>query len=336
MIGRKIWLLAFVPVLIGAAVLYVYLKLEPSRRFDSNKLPVLAVPVPSTEAPVTMMDPAEESGPNAVKATTAPEKPPKDEKEPAGMNILMLGIDRRANEVSRADSIMLVHVNVKDKRVTIISLPRDTRVFLPEVGWTKVNHAHLLGEVRNGNEGGTREMVQVVSNFFQVPIHYYVKTDFNGFAGIIDEIGGVEVELSQSVPLDHVKLESGKQQVEGATALGLARERLRMPNGDFDRQKDQIAILRAVADKMLVPSRLLELPKLWSKIKSDVVDTNFTETDLFSLAWMFKGTKGKDLVHVTVPGKPGKAEDPLVGQTLWYWNPDMEGVRKVREEYLLQ
>src|SRR5665648_1297146 len=80
------------------------------------------------------------------------------------VNVLLLGSDTRGDEVGRTDTMILISADTKTKHVSIISIPRDTRVNLPGIGLTKITHANVMGELKGGVQAGTQAAVQAVSN----------------------------------------------------------------------------------------------------------------------------------------------------------------------------
>ena len=249
-------------------------------------------------------------------------------------NVILLGIDARNQEKSRTDLIMLSNVNPKDKTVQVVSIPRDTRIELPGVGHTKINHAHLLGEIKGGTEEGTFASLQAVSELLQCEIDYYIKLDFDAFSDFIDTIGGIEIDLEKPVTLtfDKKTLPAGKQHLDGYTALKLVRERYSLPDGDFGRQKLQFLILETLAYKLLEPCSLLELPALLEKIRTRV-DTNLNIGDVITLARMFQKLPKESITHVLLPGRGGYAPDRLINSSLYYWFPDSEQIQKISERF---
>ncbi|MFD0697817.1 LCP family protein [Paenibacillus sp. GCM10027628] len=314
-------------VLIGG---YYYWSLEPKRHFEQNVTPVLVTPnsdtVPIPTLPVSTVDPS----------PTPSEQVDSERKNMKSFNVLILGIDARADEDSRTDVIMVVHVVPSEKKANIISLPRDTRVNISGVGYTKINHAHILGEAKNGNHGGTEESLQVVSNFLDVPINYYMKTNFVGFENFIDTIGGVDVLVENDIHLRHSDkdLLHGMQHIDGNIALSLVRERWAFPEGDFGRQKEQSKILKSVAKELLAPDHFVKTVSLLPNFRKDIVDTNFTDSDLLSLIRMFQGMSEDDFQYVQIPGQSGYAMDPLVNLRLYYWFPDTDKVKSLSNQYL--
>ncbi|ARF70030.1 hypothetical protein B7C51_22535 [Paenibacillus larvae subsp. pulvifaciens] len=168
--------------------LIFYWLFEPVYHFSRQKPPVLANPRPAQQS--------DSSG-----SETAPVLQEQSALSEGDFNVLLLGTDARGDEVSRTDVIMAAHVSPKNKKVQLLSIPRDTRVLLEGIGYTKINHAHTIGEKKGGNASGTGAMIQAVSDLLKIPIHYYVKTDFKGFQHVIDTIGGIDIELNEPVPL---------------------------------------------------------------------------------------------------------------------------------------
>lgn len=317
--------------IIGAAT-YIYRKYEPSRYFEQAQIPVLAQPAVSSSV---VLDSHGKAGLSQEHMTEGENqnRNEQEEHEGASFNVLILGTDARGDEFSRTDTIFVVHVNPSQKQVKLVSIPRDTRVMIPGIGYTKVNHAHIIGELNDGNQGGTQSIVQVTSDFLQVPINYYVKTNFEGFERFIDSIGGIDVELEEDIRLTYSNtvIAAGKQHLDGETALKLARERKSLDDGDFGRQKNQALILKALARQLLKTSSLQQLPRLIADFKEDVIDTNFTDDDLISLAWMMADMSSENIEYASIPGHSAMLPDPLVGSQLYYWIPDAEEVKSLTQ-----
>ncbi|HHY17868.1 MAG TPA: LCP family protein [Firmicutes bacterium] len=241
-------------------------------------------------------------------------------------NMLILGIDARQNEPSRSDVMILANIDPQTRKVVLISIPRDTKVEIPGVGYTKINHAHFLGEIKGGNHAGTMASLQAASNLLNCDIHCYVKVNFQGFKSFIDSIGGVDLELKEPVKLTFagVTLPAETQKLDGDTALKLVRERFSLPDGDFGRQKLQYLVLQALAEKLLAPKYIPRIPELITEVRHNVLDTNLTDTDAISLAWMFKGISSGDVTHLSIPGHPEYAFDPLVESEVYYWVPETD------------
>ncbi|AHD05814.1 LCP family protein [Paenibacillus larvae] len=304
--------------------LIFYWLFEPVYHFSRQKPPVLANPRPAQQS--------DSSG-----SETAPVLQEQSALSEGDFNVLLLGTDARGDEVSRTDVIMAAHVSPKNKKVQLLSIPRDTRVLLEGIGYTKINHAHTIGEKKGGNASGTGAMIQAVSDLLKIPIHYYVKTDFKGFQHVIDTIGGIDIELNEPVPLSAgggTVLEKGEHHFSGKEALQFVRERYALPDGDFGRQKHQAMVLKAMANQLLKPTNVPKLPGLWADVKQDMLDTNFSNHDLVSLGWLFAGM-GKDRIYYSqIPGRGEKLIDALMNVPLYFWVADQEKLTAlVRETF---
>lgn len=312
-----IYLTAALLLLLGAG-LYMYWKFEPSAHFRNAAIPVLAVPKPETAAPT----PQSETG----QTDPSPQNPAPTDSKQTSFNILILGTDARDNEASRTDVIMLAHVNPDKNTISLISIPRDTQVNIPGVGYTKINHAHILGEMNGDTHTGTLASIQAVSNLFSCSINYYIKTDFEGFEHFIDTIGGLDVHLDKPVKLTygHKTFPAGDNHLSGAEALDLVRERKSLPGGDSGRQANQAMVLKEIVRTVIKPQNITKLPSLIGQVREDILDTNLSDSDIISLAWMAKDMKEDNFQYVQLPGHSGRAMDPIVKSNLYYWIPDME------------
>lgn len=313
--GTKFTLGLLVILFLVGLVLYMYF--NPTQYFTGQRNPVLIRPPEINGEKLN----------HEVKV--------KQRKNNESFNILILGIDAREQENSRTDVIMVANVRPISKHVNILSIPRDSRVEILEIGYTKINHAHLLGEIKGGNQAGTEAALKAVSELLHVNIDYYIKINFEGFKHIVDTVGGVDIELLEPVKLTYcdITLPAGKQHIDGDLALKFVRERYSLPRGDFGRQEHQFLVLKALAHKLLEPKSISKIPALIRQVKDDILDTNFTSADVVSLAWMFKGLSSDNVSYFQIPGKKGYDIDPLVKTCLYYWLPDLELIKQGSEQY---
>ncbi|GKV64908.1 MULTISPECIES: LCP family protein [Sporosarcina] len=164
------------------------------------------------------------------------------------VSILLVGVDesdaRKENEEhGRSDALILATLNPKQKSVKLVSIPRDSYVFIPKVNYKdKITHAHAYG--------GTAASIDAVEELFDIPINYYVKMNFNAFIDVVDALGGVEVEVPyERIEKDEndknaIHLMPGMQRLDGRHALALARTR--KLDSDIERGKRQQMILQAM------------------------------------------------------------------------------------------
>ncbi|HZK54092.1 MAG TPA: LCP family protein [Desulfosporosinus sp.] len=264
------------------------------------------------------------------------EVPEASPKAPSRINVLLLGSDARGDEASRTDTMILISADTKTKHVSMISIPRDTRVNLPGIGLTKITHANAMGELSGGVHEGTMAAVQAASDLLGVTINDYVKINFEGFRKIIDTVGGLDVTLPEAVNDTHQKinLPAGTQHLNSDEALRLARARYGLPDGDFGRQRDQALLLSALGDKLLSLKNIPKLPEILTIIHADLMDTNLNDAQMLALGTEFKGIAQENIKYFQLPGKGIRDHDPLVGTELYYFEADKAGVKKIVIEAL--
>lgn len=213
------------------------------------------------------------------------------------LNVLLIGVDQREHEPSRADTLMVAMLNLKDKTVRVISIPRDTRVKIEGFAHpTKINHAHA--------KGGVELTRQTVEQFLGIPIHNYIETNFLGFANIIDILGGVQLDVEKTMyyPPEGIDLRKGNQRLNGHDALAYVRYRSD-GKGDLPRIERQHKFLRALADQVLQPGTVLKLPRLAGELH-DNVQTDMSTGDFLVLIGEFKNIGPDNVRFYSIPGRP--------------------------------
>ena len=148
--------------------------------------------------------------------------------------LLAIGNDGRTGQtVTRGDAIHLIGVNPETHQATILDIPRDTGMNIPGHGLDKVNAAHT--------DGGPRLQADTISATVGVPIPYVIDTDFDGFIGMVDEIGGltVNVPFPMKDSFSGADFPAGVQKLDGHQALSYARNRHQFPNSDLTRTQNQ-------------------------------------------------------------------------------------------------
>jgi LCP family protein required for cell wall assembly len=164
--------------------------------------------------------------------------------------LLLIGSDSRDGERARADTMILAVIRPVDQHAYLISIPRDSYMEIPGRGYDKVNHALAFG--------GPKLLKGSLEQFFHVKIDRYMKMDFDGFRKIVDELGGVEVNVKKrmkySDPTDdtYIDLKPGLQTLNGEQALDYVRYRksdLGKEDSDYERIMRQQEVLKALANK---------------------------------------------------------------------------------------
>ncbi|MDQ4075576.1 MAG: LCP family protein [Chloroflexota bacterium] len=236
------------------------------------------------------------------------------------INILLLGTDGRDEEDGppRTDLVMLLLVDRRAPRATLISIPRDLWVPIPGYGEGKINTAYFLGSLEDRAAELARETVEELMG---VPIDHIAQVDFNGFRTVVDELGGIEIDVPEAIDDPHypdgnygtlhLQIPEGRQHMDGETALRYARTRY--GGVDQDRAERQQAVLMAVRQKALQPAQLAKAPLLL-RTAYRVVETDLSLGDLFALARLGRSLDRSDISMHTL-----QADGEMVWSSLT-WN----------------
>ncbi|MFD1848640.1 LCP family protein [Oceanobacillus bengalensis] len=215
------------------------------------------------------------------------------------VSVLIMGIDasdvRKNADNSRTDTLMVATLNKKENSVKLVSIPRDSLVYIPELGYEdKINHAHAFG--------GTKLTIETVENLLEIPIDYYVKLNFEAFIDVVDAVGGITVDVPYEFTEQNSKdkagaihLLAGEQQLNGEEALALARTR--KLDSDIERGKRQQEIIKAVVAKSVSVNSLLNIDDVIEAVGSNMT-TNMTFSEMKS--FVSYGTSGKNLDFETI------------------------------------
>lgn len=230
------------------------------------------------------------------------------------VNILLLGVDEGG---MRSDTIMLASLNGRTGRVSILSIPRDTRVPMGR-GYQKINAAVGIGaqEVKKGNLEEPEELsVQKVKLLTGLPIHYFMSVNFDGFQEIIDALGGVDFEVPFRMKYDdpiqnlHIDLQPGMQHLNGKQAHDFVRFRQGNPGykgyatGDLGRIEAQQAFIKALVQQKLQPKYLLKAGDIFEVVKKNV-RTNYTAKDLVRHLGAISRIDSENVTMYQLPGAP--------------------------------
>lgn len=220
----------------------------------------------------------------------------------AGTNrvtVLVMGIDERSCEVERAyrtDSMMLLTMDPVGNTAAILSVPRDLYVTIPGFdGRDKINTANYKGDAFQLPGGGPQLAMDTIELNLGIQVDYYARVNFTAFETLVDEIGGIEVEVLQTIDdptypdncfgYDPFYLPAGTQVLNGYNALRYARTRSTF-GGDFDRAYRQQQVVMALRDKVLrldmVPTLLVRAPNLYNTLAGSY-DTNMTFDQMIAL-----------------------------------------------------
>jgi len=256
-------------------------------------LPIGAIPITGDQSETTpLIVPAQ--GSIAVEAANdATEAPVPGPQIQGRVNILLLGIDKRPDEVyARTDTMILVTLDPNTNQAGMLSVPRDLWVSIPGYDEDRINKANFLGDQYGYPGGGPALTMKTVQYNLGVPVHAFVKVDFDGFRNIIDTLDGIDIDVPQTIDdpkypdnnygYDPFYIEAGHHTLDGYDALRYARTRA-TPGSDFSRAKRQQQVLLAIRDKALQLNMLPKIPELWSSM-SGTVETSLSLVDILELA----------------------------------------------------
>lgn len=227
----------------------------------------------------------------------------------SSLNLLILGSDEnRDNQKriytkrTRSDTIMLVHFDFVNRSISVLSIPRDTRVHIPGHGVHKINSAMALG--------GPELTADTLREWLGVRVDHYAVIYYNVFRRAVDLLGGVNVYVDKPLHYDdnwgdlHVHLEPGWHRLNGEQALGYVR--IRNVDNDLGRIERQQKFLAALKEHFRHPSTYLRLPQLL-----DAVDENLRSSlsygQMLALAWFAKSVPAQRIEMVTLPCRMGRS-----------------------------
>ncbi len=235
------------------------------------------------------------------------------------VNILVIGVDqtldnrRRILNVARADSLLLISFDPERRRISALSIPRDTRAQIPGFGETKVNASYAYG--------GPRLTIKTVERLLGVSIDHYVKLGAESFTHMIDAVGGIEIDVEKDMKYTDswagfsVDLKKGRQHLNGKQATGYIRFR-HDALGDIGRVERQHKVFMTLVRQLRQPSTILAGPRLL-QVFAENTQTTLTPGELATLGLFALRTKEVPLRVETLPG--GFAPE--------YWQPDTPKLR---------
>ncbi|HOF42248.1 MAG TPA: LCP family protein [Candidatus Moranbacteria bacterium] len=227
------------------------------------------------------------------------------------INILLLGAAGKNKPGGNlTDTIMVMSVNTKDGKVALLSLPRDLYVPVANTAsFVKINSLYSIGVKE---ETGATLINDTVEKILDIPIHYYLVIDFEGFVKIIDELGGINVNVERDIydtrypgpnySYETFKLSKGLHKLDGATALKYVRERHNDPEGDFGRAKRQQQVIQAVKNKAFSAKTLLDVVALNNILNAlgENIKTNIAFDEIESFLDLSKKVNTQNVTNIVV------------------------------------
>ena len=263
------------------------------------------------------------------------------------VSVLIMGVDesdvrgKEYGEAIRTDALLLATFNKDSKTVKLLSIPRDTYTYIPiEKKKDKITHAHAFGSAKNGKNGGPQASIDAVEKLMNVPVDYFVKFNFKSFIKIVDDLGGVEVDVpvefteqDSNDNAEAIHLEKGVQKLNGEEALALARTR--HIDSDAMRGQRQQLVIEAILKKLTSVGSVTKVGNIIDDINGQFV-TNLTFDDMLSF---YKYGSDSEIEKLQIQGDDcymAKGDDTCSksagGGRTYYYNPDKKELANVTNE----
>jgi LCP family protein required for cell wall assembly len=217
-------------------------------------------------------------------------------KSPDEITFLLLGVDTNdgSKSGSRTDTMMLFKVDKKTGKISVLSIPRDTRTRIRgRAQEDKINHAHAYG--------GPELSVKAVKDLLGIELEYYVKVDYQIVKEFVDLIGGVEVDVPMDIKGTNIK--KGVQVLNGEQALQFLRFRKGYQDQDLGRIRAQQQFIKAAAKQTLKISNVGKIPQMIKSYYNNI-ETNIPLDLILKFAASAKDYDLDGMKMATLPGKP--------------------------------
>lgn len=244
------------------------------------------------------------------------------------INILLLGYGGSGHDGAYlTDSIEVVSIDPVNKKMAMLSIPRDLYVSMKNPNYSgRINAVYGLGKPVSpkSNYNGADLIKQKVGDILDLPIHYYASMDFSGFKKAIDAIGGIDLTVDNSFTdysypadkgdgyLSPQRFKAGPQHMDGTTSLIFARSRhaAGSEGSDFARSLRQQKVIAAFKEKLMSNGTLVNPKKMASlvNILSSSVKTDFQANELKELASLIKDVDTKNIATAVIDNS---ADGPL-------------------------
>jgi len=272
------------------------------------------------------------------------------------INMLLIGVDAPyLADHARSDTMMIISFNPVNKKVYLLSIARDTWVTPPWLGYaTKIN---AINNPDFCSDCGTQRLIETIEWLTDVKIHCYMKTNFRGFAEIVDVLGGVDIDVDKDMDYDdidgnHIHLKKGFQHLNGQKALEYVRFRksdTHPEQTDADWQIDlegkpagrvarQAKFIQSIMKELLQFKNLGKFGQIIKIIQKNV-ETNLNVQSGIRLLLKFqdimKGTTNQNLVVLTWWGEDGSmpTDDPKFNLSVMI--PYLDKIKAQSKEFLI-
>lgn len=224
-----------------------------------------------------------------------------------------------------SDSMLLLRFDPEAEKVSVLSIPRDTRVYIEGYGVRKINHAN--------DYGGPALTASVASELLGgIKIDRYVRVNVQGVEKLIDALGGVTVNVPKDMKYNdfsqhlYIDLKKGIQHLDGDKAMQFLRYRYD-GLGDISRVQRQQMLMRAAVEQTLKPATVIKVPKILSVIQSHL-DTNLTVRELMALSNFASKTDRSGIKMMMLPGDFNSGDERVS-----YWLPNHRKINRLMTQH---
>ena len=227
---------------------------------------------------------------------------------PRRQNILLLGVDSNGDgtdlwEGTRSDTIMIVNIDPKTHTIKAISIPRDSKVYLPDnKGVQKINSAHAIG--------GVNLVKKTLKETFGIKIDKYIIVHDEAVEHIVDALGGIPVYVEKPMKYHdwaghlHIDLDKGNHTLSGKQAIGYLRYR-KDGLGDIGRTQRQQWFLKSLFAKLHSPQVITKIPDILN-VCNTYIKTDMSFYELSQYAGFARGVDENKVEIATLPGAPNQ------------------------------
>jgi len=232
------------------------------------------------------------------------------------VNIVLLGFDRdeirgKSSDIFRPDTIMIASIDFEDRKVALLSIPRDSYVKIAGTEiYDKINHAYMYGyheaaaAGKDKHQAGMETTIRTIEDFLGgIPIHYYVAVDMEGVVEIVDQVGGVYFDVKYPIRTKYgtgrLLVDKGYQLLDGRKFLYYVRDR--SVGGDFGRASRQQEILIEAFRQIKARGQLKDIPAIYRSVQKNV-ETNLSLGQIAQLAIFGLRLDPEDISAHVFPG----------------------------------
>ena len=306
---KKLLLLTFslsLIVLLFVGIFFVYKINILNKEINTNGNSAQEIPILKTLADISSL--------------TSDERIPLKGENSERINILLLGIAGKGKPGGDlTDTIMIASIDTKNKKIALLSLPRDLYASVPDASYSaKINSLYKYGLNNRQDVAPLKKTIESITN---LSLNYYLIVNFAGFEKFIDDIGGINVEVQRDIydpaypgpnySYETFELKKGFHKLDGATALKYARERHNDPEGDFGRAKRQQQVIQAAKNKVFSTKTFLN-PFTISKLLDTLGENIKTDITLDEINSFIKLTKNLDTQNINNAVVDAWKEDSLL------------------------